>query len=372
MALSIDIAANTRAAQRDVKDLSKALDDTADALDDVARDGDKAGDKIEASFRDMVREAGKAEKAVDDVKDSTRRLGDDGVGGFRKLKDAGSEASDELKQNLGETFSSFRGDLEDVPQIAQDVLGGLAGSVGGIPAALGLAGAAAGVGVIIENFTKIAEAADEAKESAFDMAYTVGGALDAAGYSQRLASWTGETEKWKQANDIAQATGWDVVDVVDAMAAGGDKLRDLSGAWGEGADAAQLTSGRLWELEAVLKATGEGYASGAQAAEINARALAEYAEKVGTATGETDALGNAIYLLPDNTEVAVNAQTGQATEDIKRLDEDIAAVPDTVNTRATFDASGAQRDVDNWVSRNNGRTIRIAGRFDVESGVPFE
>lgn len=369
MALSIDIAANTRAAQRDVKDLSKVLDDTADALDDVARDGEKAGDKIEASFREMVRSAGKAEKALDDVKDSAKRVGDDGGRGMRKLGDVGEEVSGELSQNLGETFSSFRGDLEDIPQIAQDVLGGLAGSIGGIPAALGLAGAAAGVGVIIENFTKIGEAADAAKESAFDMAFSVGGALDAAGYAQRLASWTGETEKWKQANDIAQATGWDVVDVVDAMAAGGDKLDTLSAAWGNGADAAQLTSGRLWELEAVLKATGEGYANGAQAAEINARALAEYATSVGTATGETDALGNSIYLLPDNTEVAVNANTGQATQDIQRVEAQIDGVPDahttTFNGRTMLDQ--ARREVDNFIRSQDGRSFKISGRV-VTSG----
>lgn len=202
MALSLDILANTRQAQAQVSDLGESLDDVADALDDVARDAqdsgrkteralegigdaaddagrdgekgmqrledaaedvgqefDKAGDKLERTFSEMVDDAKAAERAVGDV-------GDNGGKSFRKLGDKGSEVADELRANLGETFSSFRGDLEDLPQIAQDTLGGLAGSgaLGGIAGLAATAAGAAGLGLITAEMQRQTEEAEKLRE----------------------------------------------------------------------------------------------------------------------------------------------------------------------------------------------------------------
>lgn len=173
MALKIDILANTREAQRNVKDLGEELDRNADALDDLAREGDQAGEKLERSFRDMVRDVEKAEKSVDKLERTTKDVGDAGGRSFRKIGDTGSEVASELSQNLGETMSSFRGNLEDLPQIAQDTLGGLAGSgaLGGIAGLAATAAGAAGLGLIIASLDAQTEAAERLRER-LSSAYT--------------------------------------------------------------------------------------------------------------------------------------------------------------------------------------------------------
>lgn len=204
--LSLDIALNTRAAQAQANDLGTSLDGVADALDDMAKEAqsaarveraledvgdagsttareiDRAGEKIEGTFREMVQDANKAERAVKDV--------GNGSEGFDRVKGGAAELRQEIGQNLGETVSSFRGDVEDLGQVGQDTLGGLAATVAtiggpaGILGALGLAGAAAAWGAFTQGQTDAKEAQDKLNESAaaFAERYASGvnGAIDAA------------------------------------------------------------------------------------------------------------------------------------------------------------------------------------------------
>ncbi|KQR43434.1 hypothetical protein ASF87_16725 [Microbacterium sp. Leaf161] len=350
-----------------IKPLEKAeeaLEDLADAADDAGRDGSRSIEKLEDALKDAQRESRDLGEKMTDAGDKAKRGMKDAEEGVKGFKD-------EAMQSARETAASFDGSFESIADLGQEVAANAFADFGPLGAAAGIA-VAAGAGVMVDSFNKVEEAATEARDSAFSLAYDVAGALESAGYTARIGEWTSDTEKFKQVFDLATVSGWEQVDVIDALASGGPKLGSLTDAVHANGQASWLTTGRLSELDAVLRSTNEGYISGADAALLAERANYQYAMTVGVATGETDELGNAIYRLPDDTEVAVNAQTQQATEDIKRLDDDIAAVPDTVHTSATFDAGSAQRDLDNWVFRNDGRTIRVRGRVEIESGASFE
>lgn len=296
------------------EDLERAMKDAQDATENLGDETKRTADAIEKDFRD-----------------SYKRVGESGKEGLGRVGEAAGELKSEGFQNLSETVSSFRGDLSDLGQLGQDTLGGLAGSLAdmgpaGAAGAIGLGAVAAGVGTITDAFDKATEAADDARAAAFQFAYDVGGALQAAGYSERMAAWTGDTEKFKQAQDIATISGWDVVDVVDAIASGGSKLDDLWRSFEDGAATTTIASKRALALESALGGVKDGYASGTQAAEIGAIALGRYAAATGKATGETDDLGNAIYKLPDNTEVVVNAQTKRAYENVDQFETKVNGV----------------------------------------------
>lgn len=210
--------------------------------------------------------------------------------------------------------------MESVGDLVQGTLGGLTQGLG--PALGGAtAAAAAGIGVITEAFTTAGEAADDARDSAFQFAYDVQGALDKAGYTERVSQWTSDTEKLKQAQDIAKVSGQSVADVIDALASGGDKLDGLWEAFEDGANTTDVATGRALELEGALKGTREGYLSGADAAQLAAKMTYDYALSTGEATGKTDDLGNAIYKLPDGKEVVVDANTKTANENLDAIEQ---------------------------------------------------
>lgn len=154
--ITIPIAADTREAAKGVSDLSKGFDQVADSLDDVAKSGDKAGDKLEGSLRDAQRETKQTtdafQKLAREQKDAARSgddFGTSGSSGLKKLGQTSEEVGGELRQNIGETFSSFRGDITDFGQIAQDTLGGLASGLEGIPGVAAVAAGAAGLGLLL-------------------------------------------------------------------------------------------------------------------------------------------------------------------------------------------------------------------------------
>jgi hypothetical protein len=246
-----------------------------------------------------------------------------GDGAKRAFDDAGDGVKDfkgEAAQTAKETAASFDGSAESIGSSFQEVAANAFSGFGPAGTAAGVA-VAAGLGVAIDAFTKVNEAAEEARDSAYKFAYDVGGALDAAGYSDRIEQWTGDTEKLKAAQEIATIAGQDIVPTLDALASGGDKLDALWDAFERGTASTTIASTRAAELEATLKGTKDGYLSGAEGAELAALSNYNYATSVGTATGETDELGNAIMRLPDGKEFVVNAQTQTAYDNLDAIDQ---------------------------------------------------
>lgn len=152
MALKLDILANTRSLVSEMKKGGASVDDVSDALDDMAREGSDAGEKLERSFREVAKSAEKADKQVQAV----------GKDGFGAAGQASTEFKNEALSNLSEVSSSFDGSISSIGDLAQGTLGGLAASIPGI--GLLAAGAAAGVGLITSELVTQAEQAELLRE----------------------------------------------------------------------------------------------------------------------------------------------------------------------------------------------------------------
>lgn len=248
MALTLDIGANTRAAVANVKDLGAALEGVSDSMDDLAREAQRrgsatetaiggigsagraagadiesAGDKIERTFRDMVNDAKRADRAVSDI-------GDNGPRSLARVRDGAQEVTQEVGQNLGEAVSSIRGDFSDLGQVGQDTLGGLAATLAGagpvgILGAAALAAGAIGLGAITAELQKQQEEADRMRDrlsSAYQSASEDGRAyLDTAqliSEAHDLAFNPDRADEWKRVQEDAKRLGMDNADVIAANA----------------------------------------------------------------------------------------------------------------------------------------------------------
>lgn len=142
----IAFAANVRDWLRGTNDVERSLEEISD---DLKAAGDDA-DKFERDFTDAMRDAERAaDKAGDNI---SRDFQTKTAGGFG---DAGKEASQEFKQNLGESLASG-----DIDSIVQDTLGGLVSGLSGPLAA----GAAALAALATLAFASVRKEAEELKE----------------------------------------------------------------------------------------------------------------------------------------------------------------------------------------------------------------
>lgn len=149
--INIAIASDTRAFSQGVsKGILDPLEDVENALEDVAKEGDRAGEKLEDAMRDAQRET---EELADEHKELARTIRDQSRKGFRDFGDASDDGTrrakqnvqefkSEARQNFAEVTSSFDGSMDSIADLAQGTLGGVAGSILG-PVGL-IAGASAG------------------------------------------------------------------------------------------------------------------------------------------------------------------------------------------------------------------------------------
>lgn len=220
------------------KDIERGAKKAGDALDDLGKDGKDAGKDLEKGLREGETAAQRLDREVDQAFDSissNARKGSKGVGdgardGFREAGHASEEFKDEAKSNISETVSSFRGDMEDIPQIAQDILGGVSGSFGAAGLAI-TAGFAAAIGIAVGKLQSMAEENTAAAEAAAQLGnefYTVGGKLDSAAIAEKvqdIAFSLAEEDSWWKWGDQAK-TYLDVVK--DALGDTDDALAKLS------------------------------------------------------------------------------------------------------------------------------------------------
>ncbi|WP_341935513.1 hypothetical protein MRBLWO14_001165 [Microbacterium sp. LWO14-1.2] len=379
MALTIDIAANSRAAQRDVKDLSKALDDTADALEDITRDGDKAGDKLEASFRDMVRSAGRADDAV-------RKIGDGAKQSFDKASDGAEEFADEANSTAREAAASFDGSAESIADALQEIAANAFAGFGPAGAVAGLA-AAAGIGLAVAGFENVQEAQEELQALTNEWANTYleegskvlsTATIVAKGLeilSNQHAEVTENARLWGVAEETAVAAMAGSPAALDEVAAALDRKRDAAAkdaqAAQELAQANGGTVGSLTPLEVeVNKATDafnrhvQAQRDGATAVDTMSYFLRDQATAAKDATLTVDEFGDSIYTLPDGKQIYIDAETGQATENVSAIESKIYGIPDG---NATVYVNGDTSDVDRKLRILSGTTIKIGARI-VTSG----
>ena len=213
--IRINFLADVRDFLRGTKDLEKELDDVADSLDEMAKDGDKATEKLERSFKDLARET---RKAGDDVGDGMGR-------GFKRMEalgeDAATEIKDEFKSNLSEVTSSFDGSVESMGDLVQGTLGGLVPALGPLGLAVGAAGAA-GVGLVIKSFQDAEARAEEFRAKVSELTQALIEAGDDGSLSAQFIS-----DKLKELATVADegATSLkDIKDIADDTGTSFDKL----------------------------------------------------------------------------------------------------------------------------------------------------
>lgn len=329
--------------------LEASLKDAQKATERLAGDTKIAASKIEREYRDAYRSA---RRSAEDYGDAGEKAND-------RVKDGAREVQAEFGQNMGEAVSSFRGDLEDLGQIGQDTLGGLAGTLGqlggaGALAGVGLGVGAAAVGVLTDSFTKAKEATDDAKESAYEYGITVAQVGKYADVSNRLSDLTGSVEGLKRVQDLANATGWQQVDVVKALATG-DGIPALVQALNDAVGKTDISSSRLLELGGVLEGTAQGFDLARDAASLNGSALYDLAEAAGKATGEVDDLGNKIVEMPGGKKVVIDAETKTAYEDLDAIEQRRL----TQKQVQVSVVDNATDEMNRIVRRLEGRTVKI-------------
>lgn len=154
--ISINFLADVRDFLRGTKNVEEELDDVADSLDDVARDGVKATEKLEDGFNDLRK---KAKQAGDDIE---KGIGDGTKRGAKQGETATEVYKKEAIANVSEVTSSFTGSWESAADAVQGTLGGVVADLGPAGAAIGAAGAL-GVGLLTQAIIQAEEAAEETR-----------------------------------------------------------------------------------------------------------------------------------------------------------------------------------------------------------------
>lgn len=376
MPIKIDFISNIRDLLRGTKGVEDAFDDVADSLDDVARDGDQSLGRLERSFRDVARNARDASKDVDDV----------GRKGFRSAGEASAEFKSEALQNLSEVTSSFDGDMQSIGDLAQGTFGGLAASLPGVLGAAG-AGAAVGVGLITSAIVAADEARAQLQENANELAqaYIDAGstALDAMTIASRTAEILTDGDRRKEAEEFAKVLGVDLPTAARALAGDTNALAvanqiasDSEGEYydlmrqsasymtGEYTQAEKQRFEQLQRQQDKVRELNEinGIATETFAAQQQVlRGLINDSE---AATKEVDELGNELYTLPDGTQIMIDAETGQATTDVKTFKGDVDGIPETVTTRVKVqvDSSAWDNYVPKFKTGVIAANVRVPGR----------
>lgn len=347
-------------------DAKVAVDKLDGALDEMRRSGGRAGDDAADSLEDVERAARDAENAVDDI-------GANGSVGLRRISDTSREVGEEVRQNLGEGIANAaRGDFSALADTIGDTLGGAVAGIGGVGFAAAAAAGAVGVGALVAAFVQAEEKRKELEERAADLAnaYIEAGStvLDEITIAGRLASLATTTDPKEKQN------------VEDLTAALGDRafaLRVLAGDSAALASAQEILRGKEQELadlapqqtentgrrktelgeeaievENLNRILGEQagvQSSAAQSATDYSNALKQVLQDAGTATVQVDEFGNSIYTLPSGAQVLIDAETGQASTDVSNFKGDLNTIPKqtVADVRVRLDTSAW----DNWTPR---------------------
>lgn len=366
------------------KQAERAVEGIGDEFRETGRDGDAAASKLEDSLRDVQRQA---ERTADDV-------GDVGGKGFGKMSDSAKEVTQELGQNFGEAVSSIRDNLGDLGQVGQDTLGGLAATLaGGGPA--GLLGAAAlgagavGLGLVTAELQKQQQEADRMRER-ISAAYQ-GAAEDGRRFidtqtiiadGMDLIFNPERAEEYKRVLEDATQLGLDRSTVIaantgdlDAQRVVQEQINRLLGD-SNSYEATGTTNKKTLKSDVadirdrwkeVVQTTEEYADKTVSATDYTSEMLMKLIDSAGTAQEEVDELGNRLLTLPDGQQVVIDAETGQATQNLEKFKGDADGVIASVNgkevvLRAKAALEQARRDVDGFIASQDGRSFKIKGR----------
>jgi hypothetical protein len=332
--IQIPVGLETTEVRKGAKDAEKALENLEDAVGDAGKGGAKDLDKIEDELKDV-------QKASKKTGDDVGRNMDDG---FKKAGDGASTFKDEADGTAREVAASFDGSAESIAGGFQELAANALAGFGPGGAVLGLA-AAAGIGIGTALFQDAQEASEELKESAGEWAQAY---IDEG--STVLSSMTlvarGLDIIQNHYDDVVKNSElWGVSREKAAAAMAGSKsdIDDITKSIGTQWDAVQkqidadgkLTSGtsaQKFELLEAAKALGgvtKAMEMGADQASVYSRLLIDQARNTEGATETVDEFGDTIIALPDGHQVYIDAETGQATDNVDAITAKIYSVPST-------------------------------------------
>lgn len=377
--IDLSVAADTRSAMSAInKGLIDPLDDVAELLERVGKDGDDATTDIERGMRNAQRRTDDAKDEIKDLRDELRNAGrsgksagDDIDDGMRKGKRGIEELGEEANSTARESAASFDGSAESIGDAFQEIAANAFAGFGPAGAVAGLA-AAAGIGLAVAGFeaTAEAQAASEERTAAWADRYIEAGGriIDASSIIAETVAIATDPERYKVAAE--NAANWGVTEQTALRAMAGDAtsltvvqetLNAKKERWAEvlartttGAELSKLELIDLTkaerdlydEIEAGSSAwstlTGE-MADGESRARTVSAALRGIVSDATDATVQVDDLGNKLYTLPDETQVLIDAKTGQATQNVAgfkgKLDEIPATKAVLVNGTVQLDDS---------------------------------
>lgn len=349
MPIVIDFLSNVRDLLRGTKDVTGALDDVADSLDDVVRDGDKAERELERNFREI------ADASKDTSRDIDRNMRD----GFDGAKKGADDFKDEASSTAKEAAASFDGSAESISGAFQEIAANAFSGFGPAGAVAGLA-AAAGIGLASAGFAAADEARQKSQERIADWAdayLEAGGKVLTAGVmAARAQEIITDPEKFKEAETNAKNWGVSIETAIAAMTGNTGAIRDVQLAVDDLGDAYEQArekapaideygqvNGLLLEQEQAYRTakdslgalTGE-MTAGQQRAAIMNRYYEDLINTTSGVTKEVDELGNELYSLPDGTQVMVDAETRQASQNVSNFKGDLDGVPEKVTSTVTM------------------------------------
>jgi hypothetical protein len=337
MAITIDFLANVRQLLRGTTDVEEAFEDVSDSLDDMARDGDAATEKLERSFKSLA----------DESKRSGDKIGTGFKDGTDKAKAGLDDFKDEANSTAKESAASFDGSAESIAGAFQEVAANAFAGFGPAGAIAGLA-AAAGIGLAVSGFDAANEASEEAQQAAADwaQAYIDAGTriLGASQVIEGVQAIVTDPDKFKDAKDNAREWGVSTSTALLAMAGDANALAEAQ----EGLRRKDYEYRQQLEDDSISKATGDfaqlkndlvngeeamkqltdAQNLGASQADAYSESLRLLAENTAGATSKVDEFGDTVYTLPDGKQIYIDAETGKATENTDAIEQKIFGIPD--------------------------------------------
>lgn len=381
-AISINILSNVREAVRGADDVADALQDAHDRLRDLTKEGDTSADRMEADFRSVSRAAdrssdelkSKFREAYQSIRRSSDDAADDVVRSQRRMGERSAEVGQEIRQNLGEGIANAaRGDFESLADTIGDTFGGAVAGIGGVATA-GLAAAGAlGIGALVAAFQLAEEQRKKLEERASDLAraYIDAGTnvLDAMTIATRASDFLADPEKRKETERLSEVLGISMPEAARTLA--GD-LNALSAAneivkanederlqlmresanymSGDFTTAEKERLTRLLDQRTAVDDLNKANGMANQTFQDQQRLLVDLINSAEGATKEIDEVGNAVYTLPDGTQILIDAETGQATTDVSKFKGDVDGIPDVVTStvRLRVDSSAWDNYIPNF------------------------
>jgi len=385
--INIPITGDAREFVRATGDVEESLEKVSDALDDMTRDTKRGADQAERAVDDLADTFDEARRAAKQVGDAGEDAGDGVRKGMKRAEEGVDEFRDEANSTAREAAASFDGSAESIADMFQEVAANAFAGFGPAGAVAGLA-AAAGIGLAVAGFDAMNEAEQKSRERAAEWAdaYVEAGGriLSASQLVEKARSIITDEEQYKQAQENAR--DWGVSESVALLAMAGDtralaEAREgLADKEARVSEALGKTGGDLRGLshdmrtmredvstgtESLNALTGEMDA-GAQQADVYSTSLRLLAERTEGATSKVDEFGDTVVTLPDGKQIYIDAETGRATDNVSAIERKIYGIPDG-HAAVNVDTSGAQGAINRFITQNDGKTIKIYGKY-ISSG----